>query len=304
MASGMIFCVDGGGTNTRAKIYSAGGAVLAKANAGPCNVSTDPVGSASNVTAVWRACAEVVGLDVERPAQVRGVIGSAGTLPLITREAFLSSIPQFADLDLVMDGHAAMIGAGEGKPCILLVAGTGAVGHGLYSDGRSIRRDGWGWIGGDRGGGVWLGRKAIRHAVDVSDGLHAPTALGQALLKAFEPKGGIASALVGIKPNEIASYAREVFNYAAEGDAYARMLVERSVLHFANLALQLDIEPGLPIFMAGGLAVEIAPRLAEQLRREILTPHQDALYGCYLIAAGAGPTCNIELSVCTDWGKK
>lgn len=300
----MIFCVDGGGTNTRGRLYSPDGAVLAEAQAGPCNISTDPVTSAANVASVWCEVAAIAGLDDGRPGAVRSVIGAAGTLPKVTREAFLKGLPAFAALDLVMDGHAAMIGAGLGRPCLLLIAGTGAVGHGLYSDGRSIRRDGWGWIGGDRGGGVWIGRKAIRHAVDVSDGLSPPTPLALAILRQFESKGGIASALAGIRPHEIAAYARIVFESAGDGDAFAETLIDRAVGHFANLVSLLDVEDGLPIFMAGGMAIEIAGRLSRSLDREIRSPLKDALHGCYLIATGAGHVREIALSVRTDWGSK
>ncbi len=300
----MIFCVDGGGTNTRARLYSPDGAILAEAQAGPCNISTDPVTSAANIVSVWRSCAAISGCDADRPDLVRAVIGAAGTLPRTTREIFLKGLPPFAALDLVMDGHSAMIGAGGGLPCLLLIAGTGAVGHGLYSDGRSIRRDGWGWIGGDRGGGAWIGRKAIRHAVEVSDGLRPPTPLALAILREFEPRGGIASALAGIRPHEIAAYARLVFESARQGDVFADALVERAAEHFANLVSLLDIEPDLPVFMAGGMAVEIAPRLARRVGRDIRSPEGDALHGCYLIATGAGHVHDIALSVCADWGSK
>jgi glucosamine kinase len=285
-------------------MYSSDGAVLAQAQAGPCNISTDPVTSALNIISVWRSCAAIAGCDAGLPGAVRAVIGAAGTLPLATRQIFLKALPEFGALDLVMDGHAAMIGAGLGRPCLLIIAGTGAVGHGLYSDGRSIRRDGWGWIGGDRGGGAWIGRKAIRHAVDVSDGLCPPTPLGLKVLAEFEPKGGIASALAGIRPHEIAAYARLVFQGARQGDEFAEALIERAVGHFANLVALLDIEPDLPVFMAGGMAIEITHRLARRLSREILNPETDALHGCYLIATGAGQVRDIALSTRADWGYK
>jgi glucosamine kinase len=304
MTSGMIFCVDGGGTNTRARLYSPHGAVLAEAQGGPCNISTDPAVSASNVVSVWLSCAAAAGCDPDLPDAVRAVIGAAGTLPAATRRTFLEALPNFGALELVMDGHAALIGAGLGQPCLLLIAGTGAVGHGLYADGRSIRRDGWGWIGGDRGGGAWIGRKAIRHAIDVSDGLCPPTPLGLAVLAEFEPKGGIASALAGIRPHEIAAYSRLVFEAARQGDTTAEALIERAVGHFSNLILLLEIEPNLPVFMAGGMSAELAPRLARRLSREIRQPETDALHGCYLIATGAGQVHDIALSIRADWGRK
>ena len=66
---------------------------------------------------------------------------------------FLAACPPFARSCSMSDGYAALIGAGSGAPCSLLIMGTGIAGHRLFANGWSIQRDAWGWIAGDRGSG-------------------------------------------------------------------------------------------------------------------------------------------------------
>ncbi|WP_413738263.1 BadF/BadG/BcrA/BcrD ATPase family protein [Sodalis sp. RH21] len=295
-----IFCIDGGGTKTRGRVYGRDGAVLAEAVAGPCNVSSDPALAAANVAAVWRACAAQIGQDAAAPEQVKAVIAAAGTLPAATRDVFLRQIPPFGALSLEMDGHAALIGAGGGQPCALIIAGTGAVAHRLYPGGRSIRRDGWGWIGGDRGSGVWLGRKALRHAVAVYDGITPPTILARRILRQLAAQGGIAETFAGIRPYQIAAYAPLVIDCALEGDAFAQGLLSTAADHFERLAGLLDLTDGVPLYIAGGLAGVLGPHLAQRLGRPVAIPAADALYGCYLIAIGAATSEDASFSTYPD----
>ena len=86
------------------------------------------------------------------------------------------------------DGYAALIGAGAGAPCSLLIIGTGIAGHRLYANGWSIQRDAWGWIAGDRGSGSWIGQKALRHFFAALDGVVPQDGLSRAVLGAI---GGV-----------------------------------------------------------------------------------------------------------------
>ena len=83
------------------------------------------------------------------------------------------------------DGYAALIGASGGAPAGLIIAGTGVAGHRLFADGSSIERDGWGWVGGDRGSGAWVGQRALRHALAVADGLEPRDGLAEAVFAAL-----------------------------------------------------------------------------------------------------------------------
>jgi glucosamine kinase len=290
MATGQaIFCVDAGGTRCRGRLYDNAGDVLAEAEGGPCNPSTDLAGSAVNLTSLWQLCAARANRD---PADLTATfsIGGAGLFTRSVREAFLAKIPQFASKLTMSDGYAALIGAGGGAPCALIIAGTGVVAHRLFPDGRSLQRDGWGWIAGDRGSGAWLGQRALRHALATIDGLIPRDALAEAVLAQLrEDDRQLGGWLVGLGPSRLGALAPLVLQAADAGEASARRIIQRATEHFADLAGTLDLADGVALFMAGGLAARFRAPLAARIGRDVLVPTQDALAGCRLVATGSAP---------------
>ena len=179
MAGGLIYCVDGGGTKSRARLVDASGTSLAESEGGPCNPSTGFDRAVATFNALWRQCAAAAGLDAEESGGIVLSIGAAGFYVPAARSRFLAAIPRFAKTVASSDGYAALIGAGSGKPCGLVNIGTGVAGHRLWPSGVSVQRDAWGWLGGDRGSGAWLGRKALRHTLSVIDGIRPPDGLSE-----------------------------------------------------------------------------------------------------------------------------
>ena len=281
-ADSPAFCVDAGGTNSRARLYGPDGAVWAQASAGPCNPSTDVPRAIASLRQLWDACAG--GRD---PATVTLALGGAGQHVAPARAAFLAGLPPFGRSVVMSDGYAALIGASGGSPAALIIAGTGVVGHRLYDDGRSIQRDGWGWIGGDRGSGAWIGRRAMRHALAVLDGLVPPDALAEAVIEALGAQDRKAGDwLVGLGPERLAALVPVV----TQADcASAAAILRRAAQQLAGLAGTLDAGPGVPLFMAGGLAGTLRDAVAGILGRPVESPAKDAIAGCLLVARGAAP---------------
>ena len=185
------------------------------------------------------------------------------------------------------DGYAALIGAGGGKPAALIIAGTGVVGHRLYADGRSIQRDGWGWIGGDRGSGAWIGRRALRHALAVLDGIAPADALSAAVIAALGADDRRSSAwIAGLGPDRLAALVPLVI---AAPCATAAAILYRAAELLAALAGTLDAGPDTPLFMAGGLAATLRGPVGRLLGRLVEVPAADAITGCHLVASGAAP---------------
>ena len=226
-----IFCVDAGGTHSRARLYDAADAVVAQAQAGPCNPSTDLAQAVSSLIALWRDCART-------PADETVLaIGGAGLFARAARQEFLAGIPRFAAATVMSDGYAALIGAGGGKLGALIIAGTGVVAHRLYPDGRSMQRDGWGWIAGDRGSGAWIGQRALRHALAMVDGLVPRDPLGEAVLAVLrEDDRRLGGWLIGMGPARLAALAPLVLQAAERGEPVAVRIVARAVEHLAALA--------------------------------------------------------------------
>ena len=284
---GAIFCVDAGGTHCRGRLHDAAGALAAEGQAGPCNPSTDLAQAVANLTALWRDCART-------PAgETVLAIGGAGLFARTVRQDFLAGIPPFAAATVMSDGYAALIGAGGGKPGALIIAGTGVVAHRLYPDGRSMQRDGWGWIAGDRGSGAWIGQRALRHALAMVDGLVPRDPLGEAVLAVLrEDDKRLGGWLIGMGPARLAALAPLVLQAAERGEPVAVRIVARAVEHLAALAGTLDLGAGDPLFLAGGLGTEFRVPVATLLGRPVLAPAADAMEGCRLVASGAAPAEN------------
>jgi len=284
----LYFCVDGGGTRSRGRLLDAQERALAEAAAGPCNPSTDLARAVASIVDLWSQCCSAIGRPNDQFAGVVFAIGSAGTY-IDGGKDFLAACPPFARSCSMSDGYAALIGAGSGAPCSLLIMGTGIAGHRLFANGWSIQRDAWGWIAGDRGSGSWIGQKALRHFFAALDGVVPQDGLSRAVLGAI---GGVDKLregwMRGLGPERLAALAPLVFEQANAGDQTARRIRERAVEHLAAL-IGVIASSDTPLYAAGGLVAPLRALLSEKAGRPILEPNGDALTGCWLVATGKAP---------------
>ncbi len=291
MQQAPIFCVDGGGSKSRGRLVDAHGRVLADGGEdGPCNPSTNSDRAAQSVRALWERCAVVAGCDPQRPGDITLAIGAAGLYVHAARDRFLAAVPPFARTVTMSDGYAALIGAGGGKPCGLIIIGTGIAGHRLWANGLSVQRDAWGWVAGDRGSGAWFGIRALRHATLVLDGIAPRDELSDRVLSHLGGRGGLSDALSGIGPARLAELAPIVLAAADDGVALAVRIKDRAAEHLAALARVLAIGPNDTLYAYGGLAPILGPAIAAKLGHAVLTPEADPMKGCYLVAVGRAPT--------------
>jgi glucosamine kinase len=284
----LYFCVDGGGSRSRARLIDSRGQALAEAAAGPCNPGTNFDKAVESVRHLWRQCAASVGRRPEATADVVFALGAAGTY-LEGSDRFVAACPPFTRVSAMSDGYAALIGAGEGKPSSLLIIGTGIAGHKLYPSGLSIQRDAWGWIAGDRGSGSWMGQRAVRHFFAALDGVVPEDGLSRAVSAAI---GGIAAIRAGwmrdLGPHKLASFAPVVLQQAEAGDSVARRIRDRAIEHLADL-IHVIANGGAPLYAAGGLVAPLRAQLSTKVAIPILDPRRDALVGCWLVASGKAP---------------
>jgi N-acetylglucosamine kinase-like BadF-type ATPase len=177
--------VDGGQSGTTAMIGDETGRVVGVGRAGPCNHVGASEGRAKFVEAIQSslhaACAQA-GLDV---ASVRfasaclGFSGGPADKEAVLKELFASGRTRVTD-----DALIALEGATAGQPGLVVIAGTGSIGFGRNSIGRSARAGGWGYLFGDEGGAFWIARQALRAALRREEGWGVPTSLRARLLDA------------------------------------------------------------------------------------------------------------------------
>ena len=150
-------------------------------------------------------------------------VGAAGSeaAPGLGR-ALLTGLPA-RELALTSDAIISHAGAFSGGAGAVVAVGTGAVAIGLGSRGL-VRVDGLGYWLGDDGGGSWIGRRGLRHALDARAGRGPATSL---LTRAEARYGDLArlpgTLAAGDRVAAVtAAFAVDVVAAAESGDALAR----------------------------------------------------------------------------------
>jgi glucosamine kinase len=178
--------VDAGGTHTRAAIVTLDGVVIAQGNGPGANPNSGGDTTQALTTALTGALGSI------DPARVAGGVfgiagaGAAGRPRMVTaagaawRAAGLDGAP-----DVVTDIAVAYAAGSAERAGIVVFAGTGA-GAAVINDGEIERRaDAYGWLIGDEGSAVWIGREAVRAAMRAYDRRGPATVLAETVPRAL-----------------------------------------------------------------------------------------------------------------------
>ena len=172
------------------------------------------------------------------------------------------------------DAVLAHAGALNGKPGVVLIAGTGVVALAIGADGTLRTADGWGpWLG-DEGGGAWIGAAGLRAALSAHDGRGPSTTLLDAARARFGAPETWPRQFTGAAA--VASFAPDVL--AAQDDTAAMAIVSAAA---AALAASVRAVGDGPVVMVGGLAGYAA--LRAQL--DLVPAAGDALDGALRLGA-------------------
>lgn len=276
-----VLGVDGGGTKTRAIVADARGRLLGEGHAGPSNPLRVGVDDATKAVreAVERACLDA---GIRRQDLSAAEVGLAGGKREDIRErmrAALSAELGIESLEVVTDADIALYGATEGKPGLVVIAGTGSICCGINSRGRRACAGGWGPVAGDEGSGSWIARRALQSVARASDGRGRKTSLTDAAREYFkvERTEDLSTAVYApnMTNNRIAGFGRHVIDAAKRRDVVAREILDEAGRELARAAsavvkklkmererFQLAYVGG--VFAAGNLILE---PLREELER-------------------------------------
>ncbi|MFD7734497.1 N-acetylglucosamine kinase [Kitasatospora phosalacinea] len=295
----LVLGLDVGGTSTRVLVAGLDGRVVGRARgAGGNPVAHGAEAAAKEIGNAVRAA--LAGVDPGRV--VAGVLGLAGGLVVQPDFGPLwEGLGLGAPPVLVSDVLLAHAAGSSGPDGHVVLSGTGGMAAEVL--GHELRRtaDGHGWLLGDRGSGVWLGREAVSGALTAID-LDAPlTGLDAAVAAALAGPGGLGedprstliAAVHAQAPARLARLAPVVLEQAGLGDPAALTLVARAADHLLDtLSLLRGRGSVLPVVLAGGLlssptllAARLRPLLAARWPGAPLRPAGDGAGAAAWLAA-------------------
>ena len=167
------------------------------------------------------------------------VIAARGVWTAAERNAVKRALRRAAArVHVISDAEAALLGAHDAQPGVLVLAGTGSIVLGRDGAGRLARAGGLGPLIGDEGSAFWLGREWLRRT----------------------PRAAMTARALGRRPDaaaRVAALAPRVLARARRGDRVARAIVTAGQAELAALALsvirQLRLRPPVSVSWAGGL---------------------------------------------------
>ncbi len=280
----LILGVDGGGTQTRARLCAYSGRLLAEAVSGPANLRLGIETSFSSILDAARQCLDRARVPHQNLSHVVACLALAGASEPGHLDAAKRHRHPFRAAFITTDAHAACIGAYDGKDGGVIIAGTGAVAWAL-SKGKTYRIGGWGLPVSDEGSGAWIGLEALRRVLWAHDRGMAWTPLLRALFADF---GNDPHAIVGetasASPREFGAFAPRIADYARRGDVAAIELMQAAAAHIDSLAARL-VALGVPrLALVGGFAAALQPWLAAETRSRLTEPRGDAVQGALRLA--------------------
>lgn len=276
-----VLAVDGGGTRCRVALAQSG--EVTSVETGPANVSTDFEGGARQVLEGLHAIANKTGRALEDLAQYPAFIGLAGVTGSAIAERLRAALP-LRNLRIDDDRPAALRGALGRRDGVIAHCGTGSF-FGAQIDGAMRFAGGWGPVLGDEASAQWIGRTALRLALETVDGRFSHTPLAAALLDRLEGAPGIVRFATTAIPAEFGALAPMVTDHASRGDALGQHVMMAGAADIARSLPLIGWVPGLAICLTGGIGPQFAPYLPEAMQSDLDTPAGTPIDGALSLAA-------------------
>ncbi len=271
--------MDGGGTGCRVGLWDADGALLARAEGGPSNVTSDFEGACANIlTALAQIDAAVPG----STTVAAGHLGLAGAISPEICMAVAARMPM-PRCTVTGDMPTTVAGALGGQDGAVLALGTGSF-VGLKRDGDVRSVGGWGLQVSDNGSAAWIGRAGLAATLEAVDGLLPMGPMAQALLAHFgDDPNGIVRFAATARPVDYGELAPLVLD---ADDPAARGIIAQGADWLERALQALGHDDTLPLCLIGGIGPRYHALLARPGRR-FVAPQGTALDGAHLLARAA-----------------
>lgn len=271
--------VDGGGTGCRVALWSADGAVLARAEGGPSNVTSDFDGACANILNALSLISDAVS---DALPEAIGHLGLAGAISDDVCRAVAARMPM-KRCTVTGDMPTTVAGALGPQDGAVLALGTGSF-VGLKRNGVVTSVGGWGLQVSDNGSAAWIGRAGLAATLEAVDGLTPRGAMAQALLARFDDDPtAIVRFAATARPADYGKLAPVVLE---ADDPAARAIVAQGADWLERALLALGHDDSMPLCLIGGLGPRYHDLLARD-GRQFVAPQGSALDGAFLLAKGA-----------------
>ncbi|OUR79080.1 hypothetical protein A9Q83_05725 [Alphaproteobacteria bacterium 46_93_T64] len=282
--TGTLFVgLDCGGTQCRARLTDSSGKRLGEGAAGPANalLGMDVV-FAEIKRAVAGALKQADMSDVPFH-NIHAGIGMAGLCSPEAKAAFDAYTHIFKTTRAETDAHIAQLGAFGGNDGAILIIGTGSCGYAVVRE-QTFVRGGHGFLISDHASGAYLGRMALRRAVQGAENILPRTSLCDAILSEFDYSVvKIIDWAKTARPTDYGAFVPRIFELSGQDDL-AVELIEHTVKEVELLVKSLLDVGANSVVLVGGMAEPLMPWLSEQIKSVLAAPMGDALDGACLLA--------------------
>lgn len=254
--------IDGGGSGCRAALADADGQILARAEAGPANIASDPETALQNILAVTHDAVKQVAGSGDATAELPRLcvaMGLAGANVAASVARLRAGLP-FTALRVETDAMTALKGALHDGDGIVAAVGTGSV-FARQLGGVVHRIGGRGWVLGDEGSGAWLGRALLAASLRAGDGLAELTPLLRHVRDDLGGDEGIIAFGFSARAADFAGFARRIVT--SDDPAALSLMMQAEADIGAYIAL-LQPTPAVAVVFLGGIGSAIAPRFAHR----------------------------------------
>lgn len=304
-----VLGVAGGGTRTVAIVANEKGRVLGRGESGPATQHTIGLASATNAI---RTAAQVALEDAGLIGQAlsSAFFGLAGVDRPSDRQIMAGAVASLGltcPVNLDHESCAALAGATDGKPGIVIMADTGSIAFGEDGRGQRARAGGYGPLLGDEGSGYDIARRALISAMRAEDQRGPATQLVDRFRQRFmlDKMTDLINLVYGdpapLGRAEVASLTGIVIEAAQAGDSIARELlrVAGRELGLAGAAVlqkldwsgmaEIPVTGSGSVFSAGTLLTLPMQQVIRSQWPQVhfMPPRHTAAYGAVLLALRA-----------------
>lgn len=280
----LLIGVDGGGSGCRAAIGTLAKGVLARAEGGPANATSDPALAIKNVLDSVHSAARTAEIHPDALSKAMAHVGLAGVM---TKEdsVHVSTALPFAHATVTDDRPTAIAGALGDQDGYLLAIGTGTI-VASSQRGQFAYVGGWGFQISDQSSGAWLGHMALRRTILCHDGLTSHSDLTHGLLLRFNnDPNEIVRFAASATPRDYATLAPKIVEAANAGDLWGLAIMKEGVDYLVQALSTLGFLPGDALCLTGGVGPHYAPYLPAEALRGRVSSRGGSLDGAFQLAA-------------------